>query len=108
MDKEQLLKEREERVETAVTMGVPDRVPWVPMVSGFYMLGYQVSFYDFMKDPRTVKEGVRKFCQEYERWMSGTNSLAGDNFHARIRDQVQKMKHSIIEGEHYKPYQLRQ
>ena len=66
MDREQLLKEREERVETAATMGIPDRVPWVPMVSGFYMLGYQVSFYDFMKDPRTVKEGVRKFCQEYE------------------------------------------
>ena len=34
MDKEQLLKEREERVETAVTMGIPDRVPWVQMVSG--------------------------------------------------------------------------
>ena len=70
-----------------------------------------LSQYDFaLEDDRVVlnEEGFRKFCQEYERWMSGTNSLAGDNFHARIRDQVQKMKHSIIEGEHYKPYQLRQ
>ena len=33
MDREQLLKERDERVETAATMGIPDRVPWVPMVS---------------------------------------------------------------------------
>lgn len=66
MDNKQLLAEREERVETAVTMGIPDQVPWVPMVSGFYMLGYGYSFYDFMKDPRTVKEGVRKFCREYE------------------------------------------
>ena len=47
---ETLLQERERRVETAVTMGTPDTVPWVPMVSGFYMLGYGVSFYDFMKE----------------------------------------------------------
>ena len=65
-ERESLLQERENRVETAATMGIPDTVPWVPMVSGFYMLGYQVSFYDFMKDPRTVKEGVRRFCREYE------------------------------------------
>ncbi|MBQ9032992.1 MAG: hypothetical protein IJ106_16320, partial [Parasporobacterium sp.] len=46
-ERESLLQERENRVETAATMGIPDTVPWVPMVSGFYMLGYQVSFYDF-------------------------------------------------------------
>ena len=35
------------------------------------------------------EEGYKTFCREYERWMSGRNSAAGDpSFRNRIRQQV--------------------
>ncbi len=64
--KEQLRKEREERIDTAIALGTPDRVPFVPKMSGFYMLGYGISFYDAMKDARLMAPGYRAFMKEYE------------------------------------------
>lgn len=61
-----IFEERKNRVDIAANMGIPDVVPWVPSASGYYMLGYGISFYDFMQDPRTVKSGVRGFCREFE------------------------------------------
>ncbi len=66
MDKNELYRKRADRVETAALMGIPDHVPWVPMTSGFYMLGYGISFYDYMKDPRMAAPGVRGFLNDYE------------------------------------------
>ena len=66
MTKEQLCAERSARVETAVRLGTPDRVPFVPMISAFYARGYGASYYDLMRDPRFAKEGLRKFLLEYE------------------------------------------
>ena len=66
MTKEQLCAQRSARVETAVRLGTPDRVPFVPMISSFYALGYGASYYDLMRDPRFAREGLRKFLLEYE------------------------------------------
>lgn len=66
MTKEELRAERAARVETATRLGTPDRVPFVPTASGFYMLGYNTSFYDVMMDPRNMSDGFRKFLREYE------------------------------------------
>jgi uroporphyrinogen-III decarboxylase len=66
MKKAKLYAERAVRVETAVTKGTPDRVPFVPMVSGFFMLGYQTSFYDVMQDPRSMAYGFQQFMKDYE------------------------------------------
>ena len=51
------------------------------------------------------EEGFRKFCEEYERWINGRNTLSGEvSFRARIREQVAKLKRAIQEGTDYIPY----
>lgn len=51
------------------------------------------------------KDGFRKFCTEYERWLNGKNSASGENsFRNRIREQVAKLKRAICKDEQYKPY----
>lgn len=51
------------------------------------------------------EDGFRKFCQEYERWMNGKNSVSGENsFRARIREQIAMLKRCIQKGEVYQPY----
>ncbi|MCR5093349.1 MAG: CRISPR-associated endonuclease Cas1, partial [Lachnospiraceae bacterium] len=50
------------------------------------------------------EDGFKKFCREYERWMNGTNSAAGDSFRARIRAQVAALKKSICDDVPYHPY----
>lgn len=66
MTTEALAQARAARVETAARLGKPDRVPFVPMISGFYALGYGISFYDVMKDPRSMKPGFEGFLRDYE------------------------------------------
>lgn len=51
------------------------------------------------------EDGFRKFCTEYERWMTGQNSVSGEkSFRACIRRQVSSLKKSISNGEGYIPY----
>ena len=64
--KEQLKQERDRRMDTAINLGIPDRVPFAPKMSGFYMLGYGISIYDAMKDARLMGPGYRAFLREYE------------------------------------------
>lgn len=66
MNKDELRAEREKRVDTAVALQEGDRVPFVPKMSGFYMYGYGISFYDAMKDARNMEPGFRNFMREYE------------------------------------------
>lgn len=51
-----------------------------------------------------TEDGFKKFCYEYERWMTGKNSLAGDNFRKSILEQVGKLKKFFTQGEKYCPY----
>ncbi len=64
--KEQLKQERDQRMDTAISLGTPDRVPFAPKMSAFYMLGYGISIYDAMKDARLIGPGYRAFLREYE------------------------------------------
>ena len=51
------------------------------------------------------KEGFRKFCAQYERWMDGRNSVSGEQcFRGRIRKQIGAFRRYISVGEAYKPY----
>lgn len=54
------------------------------------------------------EEGFKKFCAEYEKWMTGRNSLAGDNYRKRIQEQVSLLKKSICKNEKYYPYNWRE
>lgn len=51
------------------------------------------------------EDGFRKFCVEYERWMTGKNTLSGDNFRKRIISQIALLKKSVCQKEDYVPYQ---
>lgn len=67
-----------------------------------------LGIYDFDKDDDGMvtlnEDGFKKFCTEYERWMTGRNTLAGDNFRKRIQEQVASLKKSICERQEYHPY----
>ncbi len=51
------------------------------------------------------EEGFHKFCTEYERWMTGKNSLARErSFRGCMKDQIAGLKRTICKGEAYQPY----
>ena len=52
---------------------------------------------------RLKEEGFRKFCQEYERWISGKEN--GYNFRQIIRDQASSLKKALLKRQNYVPYQ---
>lgn len=63
--------------------------------------------FDFPDDGRIVlnEDGFQKFCSEYERWMTGRNTLSGEgSFRVCINEQVSKLKKAICKGEKYIPY----
>ena len=64
--KEVLNQARCARLEKAIALEEPDRVPFVPKTSGFYMYGYGVSHYDAMKDARNMEPGIRGFLRDYD------------------------------------------
>ena len=66
MTKTEQIRERDNRIDTAVSLGTPDRVPFVPKTGGFFMYGYGVSFYDAMIDPRNMEKGLRGYMRDYE------------------------------------------
>ena len=66
--------------------------------------------FEFPTDGRVVltEDGFKKFCTEYERWMSGKNTLSGEkSFRVCIKDQVALLKNSVKAHEIYKPYSWR-
>lgn len=68
-----------------------------------------ISIYDFeFSDHGGVyltEDGFRKFCTEYEKWISGKNSVSGKkSFRGCIRRQVSMLKKAICENGTYQPY----
>ena len=52
-----------------------------------------------------AEEGYRKFCLEYERWMSGRVSTSGEiPFRTVIKNQIAAFRKTIQFGETYVPY----
>lgn len=63
--------------------------------------------FEFPEEDRVIltEDGFRKFCTEYERWMNGKNSLAGNpSFRNLIRSQVKELKKAITEHRDYVPF----
>ena len=66
--------------------------------------------FEFPEEGRVIltEDGFKKFCGEYERWINGKNTLAGDkNFRLRIKEQVSKLKIAVKEHSEYTPYSWR-
>lgn len=63
--------------------------------------------FEFTEDGSVLlsEEGFHKFCTEYERWMTGKNSLSGErSFRGCMRNQIAGLKRTICKGEVYQPY----
>jgi len=54
------------RLQQAVALQEPDRVPFIPTFNNFYQLEYGVSFGDSMRDPFTLNAAVDDVLDRYE------------------------------------------
>ena len=54
------------RVEQAVALQEPDRVPFIPTWNNFYQLEYGVSFGASMRDPFALNEAIDRLLDRYE------------------------------------------
>ncbi len=54
------------RVDQAVALQEPDRVPFIPTWNNFYQLEYNVSFGESMRDPMTMMAAVDHVMDRYE------------------------------------------
>ena len=54
------------RVEQAVALQEPDRVPFIPTWNNFYQLEYGVSFGESMRDPFTLNAALDHVLDRYE------------------------------------------
>lgn len=59
-------QERDRRLDMAIALQEPDRVPFVPKTSGFYLMDAGISFYDAMQDARNMIPGFQKYMEEFE------------------------------------------
>ena len=66
--------------------------------------------YDFTFEENSVilnEDGFRKFCREFERWMTDKNcSGEEESYRQLIQRQAEKLKQAVQEREVYQPYQL--
>lgn len=66
--------------------------------------------YDFTFDEDVVilnEDGFRKFCREFERWMTDKNCSGGEkSYRQMIQEQAEKLKRAIQEKGVYQPYRL--
>jgi hypothetical protein len=65
-DKTELMTMREKRIVTAIELGTPDRVPWIPKVAGFIQYDADSNYYMAMQDSRNQEEGYRQFVRRYD------------------------------------------
>ena len=54
------------RVQTAVALQTPDRVPFIPTINNFLSLEYGVSIQDSMTDPLSMVAPLDRFLDRYE------------------------------------------
>ena len=84
---------------------VVDRL--VLMLFNKHMLG--VNDFESSDDGRVIltEDGYKIFCREYERWLTGRNSNAGDpSFRNRIKQQAAVLRKTIQKNEEYVPFSL--
>jgi hypothetical protein len=55
---------RNSRVQKAVALEKPDRVPFMPSLGNVYCLEYGISIYEVMKDIKAVIPAMDKLCEE--------------------------------------------
>lgn len=60
------IAQRGARIQTAVALQQPDRVPFIPVWNNFYQLEYNVSFGDSMRDPFTLNAALDDVLDRYE------------------------------------------
>ncbi|MBQ9979925.1 MAG: hypothetical protein IJP23_02555 [Oscillospiraceae bacterium] len=58
--------EKLQRMETAINLGVPDRVPFAPKVSLYPCFTYGPSVYDVMKDYRNAAPAIRSYIRDLD------------------------------------------
>ena len=51
------------------------------------------------------EDGFKKFCREFERWISGAGGISGQNFRKIIRQQAARLKKALQNKKDYEPYQ---
>ena len=57
---------RRQRTQTAVALGTPDRVPFIPTIGNMYCLEDGVTIKDAMKDVRSVIPAMDTLCREID------------------------------------------
>lgn len=60
------LKQKKDRLDAAISLNEPDRVPLAPKGGMFYGTAYGISYYDIMMDNRNAMPGMLRFMQEYD------------------------------------------
>ena len=60
------IAQRDIRVQTAVSLHEPDRIPFVPSINNFLSLEYGVSIQDSMTDPLSMIGPLDRFLDRYE------------------------------------------
>lgn len=88
------------------------RQPAIDRLTSLLFNKRMISKYDFDEDEDGTislnEDGFRKFCLEYERWMTGRNSIAGDNFRKQLHNEATALKKYISKGMEYHPYNWRE
>ena len=67
----------------------------------------RADFFEYPENDMVVltEDGFKKFCLEYEKWMTGKNSLSGEqSFRVKIREQMAELKSAIRDHRAYRPY----
>ena len=54
------------RLESAINLKEPDRVPFAPKIALYYCYNYGVSVYDVMKDFRNAEPAIRSFIKDFD------------------------------------------
>lgn len=58
--------EKMTRLDDAIALREPDRVPFAPKMSLFYCSAYGISTYDIMKDFRLAEPAIRSYIQDFD------------------------------------------
>jgi len=57
---------RNARIQNAVTLRKPDRVPFMPSIQNFYALGYDITIYEAMKNLKSIIPAMEKLIAQYD------------------------------------------
>lgn len=66
MTNEEKKLQRDQRLEAAMRLEKPDRVPFAPKVAEFPMRAYGINMYDAMMDARNMVPGYRNYIREFD------------------------------------------